>query len=115
MLAGATVDRRAIEALSQALAAVVEGTPVAQALSTAQAALDKQIAEAQSNPTATPDNAPIIVATPVESAPPPGATVVTFNVPLFQAEQFRRLAAEFNKQHPGAVCAGQDHPASSRI
>jgi ABC-type glycerol-3-phosphate transport system substrate-binding protein len=100
VLAGATVDRRAIEALSQALAAVVDGTPVAQALSTAQATLDKQIAEAQSNPTATPDNAPIIVATPVESAPPPGATVVTFNVPLFQAEQFRRLAAEFNKQHP---------------
>jgi multiple sugar transport system substrate-binding protein len=99
VLAGVATDRRAIEALGQALAAVIEGTPVAQALSSAQAALDQQIAEAQSNPTATPDTSPIVVATPVESAPPPGATVVTFNVPLFQAEQFRRLAAEFNKQH----------------
>jgi ABC-type glycerol-3-phosphate transport system substrate-binding protein len=100
VLAGAPTDRRAIDALGQALAAVVGGTPVAQALSTAQAALDKQIAEAQSNPTATPDTSPVVVATPAESAPPSGAAVVTFNVPMFQAEQFRRLAAEFNKQHP---------------
>jgi multiple sugar transport system substrate-binding protein len=93
-------DRRAAAALGQALAAVVGGTPVSQALSAAQAALDQQIAEAQANPTATPDTAPVVVATPVENAPPPGATVITFNVPLFQAEQLRRLASEFNKQHP---------------
>jgi multiple sugar transport system substrate-binding protein len=99
-LAGGPADPRAIEALGQALAAVVGGTPVAQALAAAQATLDKQIAAAQANPTATPDAAPIVVATPAESAPSPGATVVTFNVALFQAEQFRRLAAEFNQQHP---------------
>src|SRR5262245_293889 len=99
-LAGAPTDRRVTDALGQTLAAVVGGTPVPQALSAAQARLDQQIAEAQSKPTATPDNGPIVVATPVENAPPPGATVMTFNVALFQAEQFRRLAAEFNKQHP---------------
>jgi ABC-type glycerol-3-phosphate transport system substrate-binding protein len=93
-------DRRAIAALGQALTAVVGGQPVAQALTEAQATLDKQIAEAQSNPTATPDAGPVVVATPAPSGPAPGATAITFNVALFQAEQFRRLAAEFNQQHP---------------
>ncbi len=99
-LADTPPDRRAIEALGKALAAVVGGRPVAQALAEAQAALDQQIAEAQSTPTATPDTAPVVVATPGPSGPPPGATAITFNVPPFQAEQFRRLASEFNKQHP---------------
>ncbi len=99
-LASAPADPRVIQALGQALAAVAGGTPVARALAAAQATLDKQVAEAQANPTATPDAAPVVVATPAESAPPPGATVVTFNVPLFQADQLRRLAAEFNKEHP---------------
>jgi len=99
-LAGAPGDRRAIEALGQALTAVVGGKPVAQALAEAQAALDKQIAEAQTTPTATPDTAPVVVATPGPSGPPPGATAITFSVPPFRAEQFRRLASEFNKQHP---------------
>ncbi|HJZ48459.1 MAG TPA: extracellular solute-binding protein [Roseiflexaceae bacterium] len=99
-LAGAPGDRRAIEALGQALAAVVGGRPVAQALAEAQAALDNQVAEAQTTPTATPDTAPLVVATPEPSGPPPGATAITFNVPPFQSEQFRHLASEFNKQHP---------------
>jgi len=99
-ITGTPPDRRAIEALGQTLAAVVGGRPVAQALAEAQAALEKQIAEDQTTPTATPDTAPVVVATPGPSGPPPGATAITFNVPPFQSEQFRRLASEFNQQHP---------------
>jgi multiple sugar transport system substrate-binding protein len=93
-------DSHAIDALGRALAAVISGKPTAQALAEAQASLDKQIAEAQATPSPTPDRAPVIVATPQPSGPAPGATTITFNVPFFQSDQLRRLANEFNKQHP---------------
>lgn len=100
-LANFSVDRRAAAALGQALAAVVnDGRPVAQALAAAQASLDRQVAEALATPSPTPNAAPIVVATPASNAPAPGATTIAFDAPLFQAEQFRRLAEEFNRQHP---------------
>jgi multiple sugar transport system substrate-binding protein len=100
-LTGFSTDRRAGEVLGQALAAVVGGKrSVSQALADAQALLDKQIAAAQATPSPTPDAAPIVVATPAASGPAPGATTISFNVPFFQSNQLRRLASEFNKQHP---------------
>jgi ABC-type glycerol-3-phosphate transport system substrate-binding protein len=89
------------EALGQALDAMVnDEQPATQALAAAQATLDQQIAEAQANPSPTPNTAPIVVATPAPSGPAPGATTVVFKAPLFLDEQFRRLANEFNQQHP---------------
>ncbi len=89
------------EAIGLALNAVVSGEQSAtQALAAAQVSLDQQIAEAQTTPTATPDTAPVVVATPAPSGPAPGAASIAFNVPMFQAEQFQRLAREFNQQHP---------------
>jgi ABC-type glycerol-3-phosphate transport system substrate-binding protein len=93
--------QRVREAIGQALNAVVSGEQsAAQALAAAQVTLDQQIAEAQTTPSPTPDTAPIVVATPAPSGPAPGAISVIFNAPLFQTEDFRRLASEFNQQHP---------------
>jgi ABC-type glycerol-3-phosphate transport system substrate-binding protein len=100
-LASFESEQQISQVLSQALDAVVSGKQSAtQALAAAQATLDQQVAEALSTPSPTPDTAPIVVATPAPSGPAPGATTIAFNVPLFQAEQFHRLANEFNQQHP---------------
>jgi multiple sugar transport system substrate-binding protein len=90
-----------LEPLSQALAVVVSGEqPAEQALREAQVALDKQIAQAPSTPTAVPQSGPIVVATPLVETVPDGATVVSFGVFQWQADQVRRIAREFNQDSP---------------
>jgi multiple sugar transport system substrate-binding protein len=94
-------DNLVADALGQALAAVVGGKRSAtQALADAQAQLDSGIAAALATPSPTPDKSPVMVATPAPDGPAPGATAITFNVPLFEASQLRRLAQDFNRQHP---------------
>jgi ABC-type glycerol-3-phosphate transport system substrate-binding protein len=89
------------EPLGKALSAVVSGERKAeQALREAQAELDKQIAQAQSTPTPTPASGPIVVATPFVETVPEGATKVAFSVFEWQADQFRRMAREFNRNSP---------------
>lgn len=94
-------DQLVADALRQALAAVTAGDrSAAQALADAQAQLSQQLASALATPSPTPDAAPVVVATPAHVQAAPGAITITFNVPLFQASQLRKLAQEFNQQHP---------------
>jgi ABC-type glycerol-3-phosphate transport system substrate-binding protein len=90
-----------LEPLGKALAAVVSDKQTAeQALREAQAALDKQIAQAQSTPTAMPESGPVVVATPLVETVPDGATVIAFGSFQWQADQIRRIAREFNQNSP---------------
>lgn len=94
-------DQLVADALRQALAAVTaDNRSAAQALADAQAKLASGLASALAMPSPTPDNAPVVVATPAPAQAAPGAITVSFNAPLFQASQLRRLAQEFNQQHP---------------
>ena len=94
-------DGRVYQPLSTALAAVVRGEQSAeQALDEAQAALEQQIAQAQSTPSPVPASGPIVVATPVPEVVPEGATVVTFGTLSFGFGQLRQIARTFNQNHP---------------
>jgi ABC-type glycerol-3-phosphate transport system substrate-binding protein len=90
-----------LEPLGKALAAVVSGKQLAdQALREAQATLDKQLAQAQTTPTAVPASGPIVVATPQVEIVPDGAAVVSFGVFQWQADQVRPIARKFNQNNP---------------
>src|SRR6266540_3373836 len=68
--------------LLQAIQDIVGGKPAAQAASEAQAAITAQVAEAQLAPTDVANLAPVVVATPLPNVAPPGATTITFGMPL---------------------------------
>jgi ABC-type glycerol-3-phosphate transport system substrate-binding protein len=98
----AAPDQRFFEPLTTALNAVTSGDKEAeQALRDAQAQLEQLIAQAQLTPTATPNTAPIVVATPqVAAVATAGATTITFGaLPDFGGvEPIRKLADTFNQQ-----------------
>jgi ABC-type glycerol-3-phosphate transport system substrate-binding protein len=91
----------AYQPLLQALQDIVGGKPAAQAASEAQAAIVALVAEAQLTPTAAPNLAPVVVATPAPNVAPPGATTVTFGMPLAKTGQrLDRLIQQFNQANP---------------
>lgn len=95
-------DNQALfEILNNVVTTVIKGEKSADAaLVEAQAELDERIAEIQLTPEPTPNTAPVVVATPLADAAPEGATTITFSVPEFQAGDVRRVAREYNQNHP---------------
>ncbi|HWQ14546.1 MAG TPA: extracellular solute-binding protein [Roseiflexaceae bacterium] len=85
------------QALSEALARVLQGEEPAAALTEVQALLEQRLAEAA--PTATPAG-PLTVATPEPDAAPAGATSVTFRAPGFDPARLRQLARAFSQENP---------------
>ena len=91
----------AYEPLGQAILDIIGGKNAAQAASEAQAAITGQVAQAQQAPTAAA-NEPVVVATPVPNVAPPGATTVTFGMPLPKGEDMaNRIVQEFNQTNQG--------------
>lgn len=90
------------EVLSGALAGVASNTQeVDEALREAQQELSEQLAELQLTPQPTPPGGPIVVATPApEADTSTAATQINFSTHWFGAEEIRRLATEFNAEHP---------------
>ncbi len=87
--------------LLQAIQDIVGGKPAAQAASEAQAAITAQVAEAQLAPTDVANLAPVVVATPLPNVAPPGATTITFGMPLGKTGQLvDRLIQQFNQANP---------------
>lgn len=91
------------EVLADALAAVVSGSQETEAaLRQAQQELSERVAELQLTPQPTPPSGPIVVATPLPEADTTttAAAQITFSTHWFGAEEIRRLAADFNAEHP---------------
>jgi len=96
-----TPDYIALGALSQALSQIIgEKQDPRKALAEAQKQLLDQVAQVQLTPSPTPDNSPVLVATPEPQEAPAGATTVKFAVPGYGASDMRRLARAFREQHP---------------
>lgn len=90
-----------LNALSQALSQIVgEDKDPAKALAEAQKQLQDQLAEVQLTPSPTPDNSPVLVATPEPQEVPEGATAITFAVPGYSTSDMRRIVRSFQQQHP---------------
>jgi ABC-type glycerol-3-phosphate transport system substrate-binding protein len=90
----------AYEPLIQAIMDIIDGKPAAQAANEAQAAITDLVAQAQQTPTAEPNAAPVVVATPVPNIAPPGATTITFGIPMPKgSDQVSRLAQQFNQSN----------------
>ncbi len=91
------INLDAYEPLIQAIMDIIDGKPAAQAAGEAQAAITDWVAQAQQTPTVAPNAAPVVVATPVPNVAPPGATAITFGIPMPKgSDQVSRLAQEFN-------------------
>ena len=99
----------AYQPLLQAIQDIIGGKPAAQAASEAQAAIAAQVAQMQQAPTAAPDAGPIIVATPVPNVAAPGATTITFGMPLGKTGQrVDRLIEQFNQANPAVFVQLKD-------
>jgi multiple sugar transport system substrate-binding protein len=86
--------------LLQAVQDIIGGKPAAQADSEAQVAIANQVAQAA--PTAAPNAAPIIVATPQPNVAPAGATTITFALPLVKGgDQTSQIVQQFNQSNQG--------------
>ncbi|NJN66723.1 MAG: extracellular solute-binding protein [Chloroflexaceae bacterium] len=92
-----------MQILRKAQGAVLSGQQDTRAaLQDAQSELVQRVAELQLTPEPTPQTGPIVVATLEPEAEPvqAGAAEITFATFWFGADDLRRLAKEFNEQHP---------------
>jgi ABC-type glycerol-3-phosphate transport system substrate-binding protein len=98
----ATYDTPLSIPLNIAIEAVLRGEKrPAEALRDAQAQLEQQLAQAQRTPVATPGQ-PIVATTPQTARAAPDAAKIVFAVSLgVEIDPLRRLAEQFNRQHPG--------------
>ena len=97
------------EPLIRAIQDIMSGKPAAQAAGEAQVAIMDRVAQAQQTPTVVPHVAPIVVATPVPNVAPPGATTITFGIPLPKGEdQVTRIVQQFNQSGQGVFVQLKD-------
>lgn len=95
-------DTPVVPLLGRVLASAVQGgQPVAQLLHDAQSTINSQIASAQSAPTPTPDQNPIIVDPQSPDVAPAGATTITFSSLGLGSDQTRRIVQDFNRTNSG--------------
>jgi ABC-type glycerol-3-phosphate transport system substrate-binding protein len=102
--APATSDMNALEAyqpLIEAIQEIIGGASATAAASRAQAAIAEQAALAQQTPTVTPSIEPVVVATPAPSVAAPGATTITFGMPLGKgSDRATEFVQQFNQANP---------------
>jgi ABC-type glycerol-3-phosphate transport system substrate-binding protein len=107
--ASSSVNLDSYEPLIQAIQDIIGGKSAAQAASEAQAAIANLVAQAQQTPTAAPNTAPVVVATPVPNVAPADATTITFAMPLVKGgDQASRLVQQFNQSNQGVFVQLKD-------
>jgi ABC-type glycerol-3-phosphate transport system substrate-binding protein len=73
---------------------------ITQLLRQAQSNFESEMANVQTTPTPTPDNNPVVVATPIIDQAPVGATTITFHSSSVDTVQLRRIARRFQQENP---------------
>ncbi|MFP4437016.1 MAG: extracellular solute-binding protein [Chloroflexaceae bacterium] len=98
----AELNMNAFRALIEAKTAVLnDNQPVDQALNLAQANLEQQVAAAANTPQPEPDANPIVIATPMPSVIPAGATAITFDPGPLDTWEVHAIAQEVNQSDSG--------------
>ncbi|HJZ50322.1 MAG TPA: extracellular solute-binding protein [Roseiflexaceae bacterium] len=101
-----------LEAYQPLIAAVQEiigGTSAAAAAGRAQAAIAERAAQAQQTPAVTPTIQPVVVATPAPNVAEPGATTITFGMPLGKgSDRATQFVQQFNQANPAVFVQLKD-------
>jgi ABC-type glycerol-3-phosphate transport system substrate-binding protein len=106
----------AYQPLIEAIQEIIGGASAAAAASRAQAAIAEQAALAQQTPAVTPSIEPIVVATPAPNVAPPGATTITFGMPLAKGgDGATTFVEQFNQANPDVFVQIKDTFTGSGI
>jgi ABC-type glycerol-3-phosphate transport system substrate-binding protein len=102
--------------LVEAIQEIIGGASAPAAASHAQAAIAEQAALAQQMPAVTPSIEPVVVATPVPNVAPPGATTITFGMPLAKGgDRATDFVEQFNQANPDVFVQIKDTFTGSGI